>query len=322
MSVDKNSQETIKKDLVIVGAGPAGLTASIYATRALLDHVVLEQESVGGQVVLTNDIDNYPGLPHVSGFDLGDAMKSQAEDLGSQILSEPLLSLAHNKETGLFELESAKSRYEAKAVIMASGAVPRKAGFKGEKEFYGKGVSYCATCDAMFYRNKLVFVVGGGNSACEEALFLTRFASKVRMLVRKDHMRAQANLIQEVEANEKIEVEYLTSPVELKGGELVSELVLRNNETQELRCERFEEGSFGVFVFVGYIPRTELFGDLAELSETGSVVTDETMQTKTPGLFAAGDVREKYLRQIITAAADGAIAATAVSEYLGHPVFN
>lgn len=307
-------------DLVIVGGGPAGLSASIYAQRALLNTVTLEQEAVGGQVILTSEVDNYPGVPHTDGFTLTDAMQRQAEDLGAHIVMENAEFIGRDDATELFEVRTPANTYTTKAVIVCGGATPRKAGFEGEERFGGRGISYCATCDGMFYRGKQVFVIGGGNSACEEALFLTRFASKVTLVVRKDHLRAQASVGKQVAEHPKIEVRYLTSIVKVDGDQLLSSVTFRNNETGAETTETFEEGSFGVFVFVGRVPASQLLGDLVELDENGYVVTDDAMATRTPGLFAAGDIRRKPLRQIVTAAADGAIAATSVSAYLGHPV--
>lgn len=305
-------------DLVIIGAGPAGLSAAIYAERALLDTVTLEHEAVGGQVILTSEIDNYPGVPHTDGFTLVDAMRRQAEDLGAKIVMQDAQRIERTDDG--FVVRCAEGDHAAKTVIIAGGATPRHAGFEGEERFSGHGVSYCATCDGMFYRGKLVYVIGGGNSACEEALFLTRFASKVVIVVRKDHLRAQASVARQVEENEKIEVRYLTSVVELKGDQLPTAITLRNNETGETYDETYEEGAFGVFVFVGRVPASALVGDMDVCDQLGYVVADENMATAVPGLFAAGDVRGKPLRQVVTAASDGAIAATSVSAYLGHPV--
>ncbi len=307
------------RDLVIIGAGPAGLSAAIYAQRALLDNVVLEQEAVGGQVILTTDVDNYPGLAHTDGFTLVDAMKAQAEDLGAQIVMDNVTGV-QRQEDGTFVVTTSSGTIATKTVILAGGATPRPAGFEGELRYSGHGVSYCATCDGMFYRGKTVYVIGGGNSACEEALFLTRFASKVILVVRKDHLRAQAVVGRQIEENEKIEVRYLTSVVALEGGELPTTITLRDNATGETHDEVYEEGAFGVFVFVGRIPASELVAEQVECDALGYVIADESMATSVPGLFAAGDVRVKPLRQIVTAASDGAIAATSVSAYLGHPV--
>ena len=307
-------------DLVIVGGGPAGLSAAIYAKRALLDTVVLEREAIGGQVILTSEVDNYPGVPNTDGFTLTDAMQRQAVDLGANIETEDVKSIEHDGDSGLFRIATSRREILSRTVIASGGASPRKAGFEGEQAFSGHGVSYCATCDGMFFRGKQVFVVGGGNSACEEALFLTRFASQVTLIVRKDHLRAQAVVAREVEENEKITVRYLTSIVSVEGGNLIEKITFVNTETGEEYFEEFAPGSVGVFVFVGRVPATSLLTDLVELDEQGYVITADDMSTKTPGLFCAGDLRQKPLRQIITAAADGAIAATSASAFLGHPV--
>ena len=301
-------------DLIIVGAGPAGLSAAIYAKRAMLDTVVIEREAVGGQVIITSDIDNYPGVPHTDGFSLIDAMQRQAEDLGAKISMTNVEKVVKDEETGLFTVQTPAGNIVSKTVIVAGGATPRHAGFEGEEAFTGHGVSYCATSDGMFY------VIGGGNSAGEEALFLTRFADKVDVIVRKDHMRAQAAVLNELEENPKVDIRYLTSVTAVNGGMMLSEVTLRDNSTGETYVESYDEGGFGVFVFVGRVPATQLLEGMVELDAAGYVMADERMATKTPGLFVAGDLRQKPLRQIVTAAADGAIAATSASAYLGHPV--
>lgn len=311
---------TEQHDLVIIGAGPAGLSAAIYAQRSLLDTVVLEQETVGGQVILTSEVDNYPGVPHTDGFTLTDTMRSQAEDLGATITLDRVTNIDYDEQNKLFTITGDDATYSSKAVILAGGATPRSAGFEGESTFSGHGVSYCATCDGMFYRNKQVFVVGGGNSAAEEALFLTKFASKVTLVVRKDHLRAQAAVAQELESNPKVSVRYLTSIVKVEGSSLLRSITFRNNKTGDMETENFEEGSFGVFVFVGRVPATSLVKGLVKLDDNGYVVTNDRMETSTPGLFVAGDLREKPLRQIVTAASDGAVAATSAASFLGRPI--
>lgn len=308
-------------DVVIIGAGPAGLSAAIYARRSLLDTVVVEQESVGGQTILTSEIDNYPGVPHTDGFSLSDAMRSQAEEFGAQFVMDRVLALEHDADTGIFTVRGAENTFASKAVIVAGGATPRKAGFSGEEAYAGHGISYCATCDGMFYRGKRVFVVGGGNSAAEEALFLTKFASSVTLVVRKDHLRAQAAVAQELDTNPKVSVRYLTSIVAVEGQNgLLTSVTFRDNKTGETSTETFDPGSFGVFVFVGRVPATQLLDGLAEVDQAGYVVSNDRMETTTPGLYVAGDIRQKSLRQIVTAAADGAIAATSAASFLGRPI--
>jgi len=310
--------EVFSKDLVIVGGGPAGLSAAIYAQRALLDTVLLEQEALGGQVILTSEVDNYPGVPHTDGYTLTEAMRSQAVDLGASIGLVGADSIELTDE-GRFLVRTSEADFDAKAVIVCGGATPRHAGFEGEEEYAGRGVSYCATCDGMFFRGREVFVIGGGNSAAEEALFLARFASHVTLVVRKDHLRAQAAVGREIEENPKVSIRFLTSIVRVGGETMIKEITFRNNETGEETTETFEAGA-GVFVFVGRVPATDIVADLVDRTPVGYIVTDERMATRTPGLFAAGDIRDKPLRQIVTAASDGAIAATSVSAYLGHPV--
>lgn len=308
-----------KKDLVIIGGGPAGLSAAIYAQRAMLDTVTLEHEAIGGQVILTSEVDNYPGLPHTDGFSLVDAMQHQAEDLGAHIVMKNVSAVSRDDKTGRFVVDTQSATYDAKTVILAGGATPRPAGFDGESAYVGKGISYCATCDGMFFRGREVFVVGGGNSAAEEALFLTRFAAHVTLVVRKDHLRAQAVVANELEQNENVSIRYLTSIVSVDGENAITKIVFRNNEDGSEYVEEFESG-VGVFVFVGRVPASELVHDLVDVTSAGYVIADERMRTKTPGLFVAGDIRDKPLRQIVTAVSDGAVAATSASAYLGHPV--
>lgn len=312
--------ESTLYDLVIIGAGPAGISAAIYASRALLTTVVLEQTSPGGQVLLTSEVDNYPGVPSTSGYELIQAMENQAKDLGVTIHSVQVSSISSTCDNNFIISCNGGTSYNAKAVILASGSTPRKAGFEGEEDFIGRGISYCATCDGMFYRNKPVYVVGGGNSAAEEALFLTRFASEVHMIIRKDHLRAQTALVDQILQNEKIFVHFRTTISKVEGEDLLTKLYLHNEDTDEITCISGDPGSFGVFVFVGQLPSSELIKEFAELDQTGAVITDEYMATRTPGLYCAGDVRSKVLRQIITAASDGAVAATSVAGYLGQPI--
>lgn len=307
-------------DLIIVGGGPAGLSAAIYASRSMLDAVVLEREAVGGQMVLTSEVDNYPGVPHAQAFDLVDSMRAQAEDLGARIEMSPVGSIDWSGSDGLFRVQTPDGVRVSRTLIAATGARPRPAGFVGEREFTGRGVSYCATCDGMFYRNKHVFVVGGGNSAAEEALFLARIAARVTMVVRKDHLRALRTLVDELTANERVEIRYETSIVRVSGDALPAAITFRDNRSGEEHTETFDEGSVGIFVLVGREPETALIDGLVEFDDAGYVVSDERMATRTPGLYVAGDARSKPLRQIVTAAADGAIAATSAAAFLGRPI--
>ena len=312
--------DVVSHDLVVLGGGPAGLTASIYATRAGVDALTIEQGSFGGQIAITDEVDNYPAVESVNGAELGMKMQAHAEHLGGRFAYDTITSVDHDGDGSAFTLTGDDGTYIAKALIYAGGAVPRQAGFEGEDKFRGRGVSYCATCDGMFYTGKRVFIVGGGNSACEEAVFLSRFASKVTMVVRKDHLRALNSIVRQVESNDKIEVRYLTSITKLEGDTLPEKVTFRDNASGGESSETFEPGSFGVFVSVGYVPQVGLVSDLVDLADDGSVLTDERMATRTPGLYCAGDVRHKPLRQVITAAADGAIAATSAAMFLGELV--
>ena len=303
-------------DLAIVGGGPAGYTAAIYATRAALSTVVIEQGMAGGQISTTDIVENYPGIPDVSGMELGAKFQAHAEALGSETLNTMVTAVSRTDDG--FDIACEGTLVHARSVIIATGAQPRPAGFVGEDTYRGRGVSYCATCDGMFYRGKRVYVIGGGNSACEEALFLANIANEVIMVVRRDEFRAPQGVVNRVLANDKITVRYLESIIELKGEVMPTSIVFRHNDTGETYEEELAAGSFGVFVFAGTTPQTELFQEMVELGPDGGIVTDEDMATKTPGLFAAGDVRSKSLRQVITAAADGAIAATSVNHYLNR----
>lgn len=304
-------------DVIIVGAGPAGLASAIYARRNLSSTLLLERETHGGQMMLTSQIDNYPGANNVAGYELADNMRNQAEALGAMFKSSKVKSIVKTVD-GLFDLTCDAESYLARTVIFSAGASARQAGFIGEKEFLGKGVSYCATCDGMFYKNKQVFVIGGGNSAAEEALYLSKVARKVSVVVRKDHLRAAKSLVDALENNPKVEI--LRSHVlkRVDGEKFVSLVQLKNLVTEEsLEIEALEE-PMGVFVSVGRTPNTKLVGSLTDLDSAGYVITDEDMRTRTPGLFVAGDCRQKSLRQIVTAAADGAIAATSAIKYLNE----
>lgn len=302
-------------DAIIVGAGPAGSTAGIYAARASLRTLIIEQGMPGGQIATSDMVDNYPGIPSISGAELGSKMLEHAESAGAEVAYAMVNAIAH-LDDGRFSLETDAGSYVAPVVIVATGATPRPLGFAGESEFRGRGVSYCATCDAMFYRGKRVFVIGGGNSACEEGLFLSHVASDVVMVVRRDEFRAPKGRVDKLLARDNVSVKYSTSLVEATGDRLLGSVTFRDNKTGDLYTETYPEGSFGIFVFAGNDPVTELVAQLADIAPDGGVVTDENMATRTPGLYCAGDIRSKRLRQVVTAASDGAIAASAAYTFI------
>ena len=301
-------------DSIIIGAGPAGSTAGLYAARASLNVLVVERGMPGGQIATSHLVDNYPGLPDIGGVELGERMRAHAEAAGASFEYGAIEQIRRG-EPG-FEVDVDGKTLMARTVIVASGAVPRPAGVKGEDFFRGRGISYCATCDGMFYRNKTVYVVGGGNSACEEGLFLSNIAKHVVMLVRRDEFRASRGRVDLLLAQDNVEVRYLTSIVEVTGERFIGSITFEHNDTKERYVETFDEGSAGVFVFTGNDPVVELVRPYVTFGPDGGVITDDSMSTDTPGLFCAGDMRSKRLRQVITAASDGAIAATAAYEYI------
>lgn len=301
-------------DLVIIGAGPAGLTSAIYMARARYKTLVLEKQSVGGQIVITEEVVNYPGIKKTTGRLLTEEMANQARSFGAEIKDEEVIDL--ELEGDIKKIITKKHTYEALSVIIATGANPRKVGFKGEEEFQGRGVAYCATCDGEFFTGMDIFVIGGGFAACEEAMFLTRFANKVKMIVRRDEFSVAKSIADEVLNHPKIEVYFNTEVESVEGETFPSKITLKNNKTNETTVyEPGDLGTFGTFVFAGYEPNTELVRDKVDLDANGYVITDENHMTNVEGVFAAGDLCEKNLRQVITAAADGAIAATSAEKY-------
>lgn len=308
-----NEQSTY--DVAIIGGGPAGYTAGIYAARASLNAAVFEQGMPGGQIATSDTIDNYPAFPSISGAELGMKMQEHSEQAGAQTIYE-MVNNVHIDETGEFDVETDSATYHARSLIVATGARPRLAGFKGENDYRGKGISYCATCDGMFYRGKDLFVVGGGNSAVEEAMFLAKIAKHVTMVVRKNHFRASRGMVSRLLEHDNVSVRFNTSINEVTGGTLLNRIEFIDTTNGESRVEELPEGSFGIFVFTGNDPVVDLVKDYVDLGSDGGVITDDSMMTKTPGLFCVGDMRTKQLRQVITAAADGAIAGTAAYRYL------
>lgn len=303
-------------DVAIIGGGPAGYAAAIYTARANLSTTVIEQGMSGGQIATTNEVENYPGIPLLSGVELGERFQQHAEGLGAQVEWSMVTGIDYDAGASLFTVHHDTGETIARSVIACMGATPRPAGFVGEDAYRGRGVSYCATCDGMFFRGKQVFVIGGGNAACEEALFLSDIASNVTIVLRRDQFRAPDGVVQKVLAKDNISVRYQTSIVALSGEAMPTTITFKDNATAETHTETFEPGSFGIFVFTGTQPHTELVEHLVDLAPDGGIVTDDSMATRTPGLFAAGDIRSKRLRQVVTAVSDGAIAATSAYAFL------
>lgn len=305
----------IASDVVVIGGGAAGYTAGIYAARASLNVTVIEQGMPGGQAATTDVIENYPGIPSITGAELGQRLHDHAVAAGASSTYGAVDEITRT-EDGSFLITAGSTMYQAPAVIAATGAQPRKAGFTGEDAFRGRGISYCATCDGMFYRNKDVFVIGGGNAACEEAGFLANIARSVTMVVRRDQFRAPKGEIDRLLAHENVSVRYSTSIIAVDGSNLLGRITFRNNVTGREFTETYPEGSFGIFVFTGNDPAVDLVRPYVDLGNDSGVITDENMATKTPGLFCAGDMRSKILRQVITAASDGAIAGMSAYHYV------
>ncbi|MCI9214543.1 MAG: thioredoxin-disulfide reductase [Oscillospiraceae bacterium] len=304
-------------DVIILGGGPAGLTAGLYAGRSRLKTLLIEKNQDGGQIALSADVENYPGqlLEGETGVGLAARMAAQCERFGVERKRDDIQKAELSGE--IKRLIGSGGTYEARTVILATGASPRPIGCENEKDFIGRGVSYCATCDGAFFRGLDVYVAGGGDSAVEEALFLTRFARKVTIIHRRDQLRAAKSIQEKAFANPKIGFLWDSVVVKAEGSDALDALTVRNVKTGELTVIKAapEDGMLGLFGFVGYLPNTGLFADQLPL-ENGYVSTDTDMRTALPGVFAAGDVRVKSLRQVVTAAADGAIAAVQAERYL------
>ncbi len=303
--------EISEYDLIIIGGGPAGLTAGLYAARGKLRTLLIEKMAPGGQVASTFLVENYPGFPEgIPGLDLAQAMENQAKRFGLEIISGEVGQLTCRGQ--LWEIVHEKKKLITKAVIVATGVEVTKLGIPGEEELKGKGVSYCATCDGPFFRNEEIAVVGGGDSAVDEALFLTRFAKRVYLIHRRGALRAEKILQERAFQNEKIEIIWDTVVAGVVGQSEVAGLELKNLKTQLTRTLPVK----GVFFYVGLKPNTEFLKLVVELDDQGYVITDVNLATSAPGIFAAGDVRQKQLRQVATAVGDGATAAFAVEQYI------
>ena len=304
-------------DVIVLGAGPAGLTAGLYSGRARLSTLVIEKGQDGGQIAITNEIENYPGqVEGDSGPSLIARMTKQCEHFGVERVSDMIKEV---QLTGpVKKLVGVKGEYEAKCVIIATGAFPRPIGCKNEGKFVGKGISFCATCDASFFEDLEVYVVGGGDAAVEEAMYLTKFARKVTIIHRRDELRAAKSIQEKAFKNEKIHFLWNTVVDEVDGeDEILSKMIVKNTKTGELTTIEADEddGLFGLFGFIGLLPKSDLFEGVIDMDK-GYIKTDDNMHTNIEGVYAAGDVRVKSLRQVVTAAADGAIAAMQAEKYI------
>ena len=301
-------------DAVIVGGGPAGLSAAIYLARAKCKVLVIEKGKIGGQITITADVVNYPGTGRVSGSELAAQMEQQARGFGAEFVSAEVIGLKLDQD--IKELETTAGTVQALSVILATGANPRKVGFLGEKKFQGRGVAYCATCDAEFFSGMDIFVIGGGLSAVEESMFLSRYGRSVTILVRSDKFRAPQTTVDALANYPNIKVRFNTVVERVDGETMISRADFRNSVTGEVEHYTAKEGeTFGIFVFAGYLPNTGLFRDQVVLNEDGYVITNEEKETSVKGVFAAGDVCIKTLRQVVTAVSDGAISAVAAERH-------
>ena len=306
-------------DVIILGAGPAGLAAGLYAGRSCLKTLIIEKGQDGGQIAITDEIENYPGqiVEGESGPSLIARMSEQAKKFGAERVSDVIKSVELEGEVK--KLVGLKGEYLAKTVILATGAFPRPIGCKNESKFVGKGISFCATCDANFFEDFEVYVVGGGDSAVEEAMYLTKFARKVTIIHRRDELRAAKSIQEKAFKNPKMNFMWDSVVDEVDGEELLNKMIIRNTKTGELTTIEADEedGLFGLFGFIGMMPNSGLFEGVINM-DRGYIITDDNMRTNVPGVYAAGDIRVKSLRQVVTAAADGAIAAMQCEKYLAE----
>ena len=286
-------------DIIIIGAGPAGLTSAIYALRANKKVLVLEGKAYGGQIVNAKEIDNYPGMPHISGFDYATILYNQTKDLGAEIKFEKVINITADKK-----VITNKNTYEAKAIILATGAENRKLGLPNETEFIGKGISYCATCDGNFYKGKVVAVNGGGNTALSDALYLASIASKVYLIHRRDSFRAEAKLVEDLKLKKNIELILNSSIKSLNGNEKLESITVIDNDgnAQDINVD-------GLFVAIGQEPQNDIFADTINITSNGYIESKDGVHTSRKGIYVAGDARVKDLRQLTTAVSDGAMAA-------------
>jgi len=301
------------ENVIIIGSGPAGLTAALYTARANLEPLVFTGNEIGGQVSITNEVENYPGFPEgLTGPELVEKFQKQAERFGARVEYAEVTEV--DLDVHPFRVRSYDSEHEAKAIIVATGASARKLGVPGEVDFTGRGVSYCATCDGFFFRNKDVVVVGGGDSALEEGVFLTKFASRVRIIHRRDQLRAGFALQERAKRNEKIEFVWDTIVTEIHGNGAVESVQVKNVKTGEISTLNTE----GVFVYIGHYPNSQLFKGVLDMDEHGYLTTDRLTRTSLPGVFAAGEITDSVFRQVVTSAGEGCKAAIQVERYLAE----
>lgn len=299
-------------DLIIIGSGPAGLAAAIYAGRAELDTIIIEKAPIsGGQIINTYEVDNYPGIPGISGFDLSTKFREHCDRLEMKFLTGEVIKFEIKDGIKIVTLDDEKVYY-SKSVIIATGSNPRKLNVDGEERLSGMGVSYCATCDGAFFKNKTTAVVGGGDVAVEDAIFLARLCKKVYVIHRRDEFRAAKSLTTKLMAMENVEIIWDSKVDEILGNTQVEQLRIKNIKTEESRVLDVD----GTFIAIGYNPSSEVYKDVVKIDQSGFIIASENCETNIPGVFAAGDIRTKDLRQIITAASDGANAITAVEKYL------
>ena len=296
-------------DIIIVGAGPAGLTAAIYARRASKKVLVLEAKSYGGQIINTLDIENYPVEAHISGFDFATKLYNQVKDLGAEIVFEKVVDI--NDQGTIKEVITTKNTYQAKTIILATGCENRKLGLSNEEELVGKGISYCATCDGAFYKNKIVAVVGGGNTALEDALYLSDIVNKVYLIHRRDEFRGDISTVEELKQKSNVEFILNSNVTKLNANERLESIEVTNKDgsIKEVKVD-------GLFVAVGQIPENENFKKMINIDNAGYIIAGEDCTTNIPGIFVAGDNRTKELRQLVTATSDGAIAASKAIKYI------
>lgn len=301
------------ENVIVIGSGPAGLTAALYTARANLSPLVFTGNEIGGQVSITNEVENYPGFPEgLTGPELVEKFQKQAERFGARVEYAEVTEVDFDAQP--FRVKTYDNEYQAKSIIIATGASPRKLGVPGEVDLTGRGVSYCATCDGFFFRDKEVAVVGGGDSALEEGIFLTKFASRVRVIHRRDQLRAGQTLQERAKRNEKIEFIWDTVVTEINGDGAVESIQLKNVKTDEASTLKTD----GIFIYIGHYPNSSLFKGKLEMDDHGYLITDQRTHTSVPGVFAAGEIGDPIFRQVATSAGEGCKAAIEVEKYLAE----